>query len=107
KDADLVDPDAVRRLFAEARPEVVFHLAAEVGGIGANRSQPGRYWFANLAMGLNVLEQSRSSGVEKLLLLGTVCAYPEETTIPFRETDIWDGFPERTNAPYGVAKRAL
>jgi GDP-L-fucose synthase len=107
RDYDLIDPAAVRRLFADARPELVFHLAAEVGGIGANRENPGRYWHANLAMGLNVLEESRRAGVEKLVLVGTICAYPELTPVPFREHDLWAGYPESTNAPYGVAKRAL
>ena len=107
RDYDLIDPAAVRRLFADARPELVFHLAAEVGGIGANRENPGRYWHANLAMGLNALEESRGAGVEKLVLVGTICAYPELTPVPFREDDLWAGYPEPTNAPYGVAKRAL
>lgn len=104
---DLVDAGATRRLFDAARPEVVFHLAAEVGGIGANRANPGRYWYANLAMGLNVLEASRRAAVEKLVLVGTVCAYPKLTAVPFRETDLWTGYPEETNAPYGVAKPLL
>lgn len=107
RDYDLIDPAATRRLFADARPELVFHLAAEVGGIGANREHPGRYWHANLAMGLNVLEESRTVGVGKLVLVGTICAYPELTPVPFREDDLWAGYPEPTNAPYGVAKRAL
>lgn len=107
RDYDLIDPAATRRLFADARPEIVFHLAAEVGGIGANREHPGRYWHANLAMGLNVLEESRTVGVGKLVLVGTICAYPELTPVPFREDDLWAGYPEPTNAPYGVAKRAL
>ncbi len=99
-------PDA-ERLFADARPELVFHLAAEVGGIGANRSNPGRYWYANLMMGAHVLEQSRRAGVEKLVVLGTVCAYPKHAAVPFRESELWNGFPEETNAPYGVAKKTL
>ena len=107
RDYDLIDPAATRRLFADARPELVFHFAAEVGGIGANREHPGRYWHANLAMGLNVLEESRRAAVEKLVLVGTICAYPELTPVPFREDDLWAGYPEPTNAPYGVAKRAL
>ena len=106
-DYDLThEPDAVR-LFADAEPEVVFHLAAEVGGIGANRANPGRYWFANLAMGVNVLEQSRLTGVRKLVIAGTVCAYPKFTPVPFHEDDLWNGYPEETNAPYGIAKKAL
>jgi GDP-L-fucose synthase len=106
-DYDLTDAVDAERLFADARPELVVHLAAEVGGIGANRSNPGRYWYANLTMGLNVLEASRRAGVEKLVLLGTVCAYPKHTPVPFREEDLWNGYPEETNAPYGVAKKAL
>jgi GDP-L-fucose synthase len=107
RDYDLTDPAATHQLFADARPELVFHLAAEVGGIAANRANPGRYWYANLAMGLNVLEESRKSGVEKVILLGTICAYPKLTPVPFREESLWAGYPEETNAPYGVAKRAL
>ena len=104
---DLTDPRSVDELFSDARPELVFHLAAEVGGIGANRANPGRYWYANLMMGANVLESSRRAGVGKLVLVGTICAYPKYTPVPFREDDLWAGFPEETNAPYGVAKRAL
>jgi len=106
-DYDLTDPAAVSRLFAERRPEVVIHLAAEVGGIGANRARPGRFFYANMAMGLHVVEQSRLAGVEKLVSVGTVCAYPKYTPVPFDEADLWNGFPEETNAPYGVAKKAL
>jgi GDP-L-fucose synthase len=104
---DLTAADDVARLFADARPELVVHLAAEVGGIGANRANPGRYWYANLLMGVHVLEQSRVHGVRKLVLLGTICSYPKHAPIPFREEDLWSGFPEETNAPYGVAKKAL
>ncbi len=107
RDHDLVDPSASRRLFEATRPDVVFHLAAEVGGIGANRAAPGRFWYANLAMGMNVLEECRRFGVRKLVLVGTVCAYPKETRVPFRERDLWSGYPDESNAPYGVAKRAL
>lgn len=107
RDYDLVDAAAARRLFEHTRPELVLHLAAEVGGIGANRVNPGRYWYANLAMGLNVLEECRRVGVHKLVLLGTVCAYPKLTPLPFHEDDLWAGYPDETNAPYGVAKRAL
>ena len=96
-----------QRLFADAKPELVFHLAAEVGGIGANRANPGRYWYANTAMGTNVLEQSRLAEVRKLVLLGTICSYPKFAPTPFKEDDLWDGYPEETNAPYGVAKKAL
>ncbi len=107
RDCDLTDAGQVERLFSEARPELVFHLAAEVGGIGANSANPGRYWYANLLMGANVLEESRKAGVGKLVIVGTVCAYPKLTPVPFREDDLWNGYPEETNAPYGVAKKAL
>ena len=107
RDYDLTDMGAAARIFADAKPELVVHLAAEVGGIGANRSNPGRYWFANLLMGAHVLEQSRLHGVEKLVLAGTVCSYPKHTPVPFHEGDLWNGFPEETNAPYGVAKKAV
>jgi GDP-L-fucose synthase len=106
-DYDLTEAADAARLFADARPDVVIHLAAEVGGIGANQANPGRYWYANLLMGTHVLEQSRLHGVDKLVLLGTICSYPKHAPIPFREDDLWNGFPEETNAPYGVAKKAL
>ena len=104
---DLTREEDTVRLFREAQPEVVFHLAAEVGGIGANRANPGRYWYANLLMGAHVLKAARSAGVRKLVLAGTVCAYPKFAPIPFREDDLWNGFPEETNAPYGVAKKSV
>jgi GDP-L-fucose synthase len=107
RDYDLTQEADVDRLYDDARPELVFHLAAEVGGIGANRTQPGRYWYANLVMGANVLEQARVHGVAKTVLLGTICAYPKFTPVPFREDELWNGYPEETNAPYGVAKKAL
>jgi GDP-L-fucose synthase len=107
RDYDLTHWTDVERLFADARPELVLHLAAEVGGIGANRDNPGRYWYANLMMGAHVLEQSRLHGVEKLVVAGTVCAYPKHTPVPFREDELWNGYPEETNAPYGVAKKTL
>jgi GDP-L-fucose synthase len=106
-DYDLTRRDDAERLFADARPELVFHLAAEVGGIGANQANPGRYWYANLMMGTHVLELSRLGGVEKVVLAGTVCAYPKHTPVPFREADLWNGYPEETNAPYGLAKKTL
>ena len=106
-DYDLTHASDVARLFEDARPELVFHLAAEVGGIGANRANPGRYWYANLMMGAHVLEQARLCGTGKVVLAGTVCAYPKFATVPFREDELWDGYPEETNAPYGVAKKAL
>jgi len=106
-DYDLTVPSETERLFADAKPDLVFHLAAEVGGIGANMANPGRYWYANLMMGTHVLEQSRRAGIEKLVLVGTICSYPKFAPVPFREDDLWDGYPEETNAPYGVAKKAL
>ena len=106
-DYDLTLSESAARLFDDAAPELVFHLAAEVGGIGANRSNPGRYWFANLAMGLNILEQARLHETAKLVIAGTVCSYPKFAPVPFSETTLWDGYPEETNAPYGVAKKAV
>lgn len=91
----------------EAGPQIVVHLAAEVGGIGANRANPGRYFYANAAMGINVIEESRRVGVDKVVQVGTVCAYPKHTPVPFREDDLWNGYPEETNAPYGIAKKSL
>ena len=106
-DYDLTTMEDTARLFDETAPELVFHLAAEVGGIGANRANPGRYWYANLMMGAHVLEQARIHGTRKLAMAGTVCSYPKFTPVPFREDDLWSGYPEETNAPYGVAKKAL
>src|SRR3954451_20223122 len=106
-DYDLTHAEHVARLFADARPQTVIHLAAEVGGIGANRANPGRYWYANLMMGAHLIEQARVSKLEKLVLAGTICAYPKFAPVPFKEDDLWDGYPEETNAPYGVAKKAL
>ena len=107
KDTDLTDANAVAQMFEEQKPDRVFHLAAEVGGIGANRDNPGRYWYANLMMGVNVLEQARIHSTEKVVMVGTICSYPKFAPIPFREETLWDGYPEETNAPYGVAKKAL
>ena len=107
REYDLTRADAVARLFNEARPEIVIHLAAEVGGIGANQKQPGRFFYANMAMGLNLIEEAGLRGVKKFVQVGTVCAYPKHCEVPFREEDLWNGYPEETNAPYGVAKRAL
>jgi GDP-L-fucose synthase len=107
RDYDLTREADAERLFADAKPELVFHLAAEVGGIGANRSNPGRYWYANLMMGAHVLEQARAHGVSKVVVVGTVCAYPKFTPVPFHEDDLWAGYPEETNAPYGVAKKSI
>lgn len=107
RDYDLTVMDDTARLFADASPELVFHLAAEVGGIGANRANPGRYWYANLMMGAHVLEQARLHGTGKLVIAGTICAYPKLAPVPFSEDDLWNGYPEETNAPYGVAKKAI
>ena len=104
---DLTVAADTERLFADARPDLVLHLAAEVGGIGANQANPGRYWYANLMMGVHVLEQSRLHGVGKVVVIGTICAYPKFAPVPFREEDLWDGYPEETNAPYGIAKKTL
>jgi GDP-L-fucose synthase len=107
RDYDLTRFDDAERMFRDARPELVFHLAAEVGGIGANQANPGRYWYANLMMGAHVLELTREHGVPKLVVAGTVCAYPKVTPVPFREEELWNGYPEETNAPYGVAKKSV
>ncbi|HEX9599655.1 MAG TPA: NAD-dependent epimerase/dehydratase family protein, partial [Gaiellaceae bacterium] len=106
-DYDLTKWEDAERLFKDARPERVFHLAGEVGGIGANRVNPGRFWYANLMMGAHVLELSREHELGKLVIAGTVCAYPKFAPVPFREDDLWNGYPEETNAPYGVAKKAI
>jgi GDP-L-fucose synthase len=107
REYDLTRWDDTERLFHYAKPDLVLHLAAEVGGIGANRANPGRYWYANLMMGAHVIEQSRLHGVDKLVVLGTVCAYPKFAPVPFKEDDLWNGYPEETNAPYGIAKKTL
>ena len=105
-DYDLVhEADAVR-MYDDLRPDVVLHLAGEVGGIGANRANPGRYFYANMAMALNLIEQARARGIRKFVQVGTICAYPKHTPVPFHEEDLWNGYPEETNAPYGVAKKA-
>ena len=106
-DYDLTSMDDAARMFEDARAELVFHLAAEVGGIGANRANPGRYWYANLMMGAHVLEQARLHETPKLVIVGTVCAYPKFAPVPFSEADLWNGYPEETNAPYGVAKKTI
>jgi len=106
-DYDLRRADAVERLFAELRPQVVIHLAAVVGGIGANRERPGEFFYDNLMMGAQLMEISRQRGVEKFVAIGTVCAYPKFTPVPFKEDDLWNGYPEETNAPYGLAKKML
>ncbi|MCA9070473.1 MAG: GDP-L-fucose synthase [Planctomycetaceae bacterium] len=107
RDYDLSTEDGVRRMYDDMEPEMVIHLAAEVGGIGANREHPGRFFYKNMAMGLHLIEHGRLNGVQKFVQAGTVCAYPKFTSVPFREEDLWNGYPEETNAPYGVAKKAL
>ncbi len=107
RDYDLVSGDAVRRLYRDARPHVVLHLAARVGGIGANRDNPGSFFYDNLMMGVQLMEEGRRAGLEKFVAVGTVCAYPKFTPVPFREDDLWNGYPEETNAPYGLAKKML
>jgi GDP-L-fucose synthase len=106
RDYDLTKEADVVRLYRDAKPDVVIHLAAEVGGIGANQANPGRYFFANMAMALHLIEHGRLHGIRKFVQTGTICAYPKFTPIPFREEHLWDGYPEETNAPYGVAKKA-
>jgi GDP-L-fucose synthase len=107
RECDLLDPAAAVRFIREHRPDGVIHMAAKVGGIGANRKHPGYFFYTNMAMGLHLVEACRSEAVAKLLVLGTVCAYPKFCPVPFREDSIWDGYPEETNAPYGIAKKAL
>jgi GDP-L-fucose synthase len=107
RDYDLTRADAVDRLFVEHRPEVLIHMAAVVGGIGANRANPGRFFYENAIMGIQLIEGARRHGVEKTIVLGTICAYPKSTLVPFHEEDLWNGYPEETNAPYGIAKKAL
>jgi len=106
-DYDLRRADAVARMYADARPEIVIHLAATVGGIGANRENPGRFFYDNLTMGVELMEQARQRGVAKFVAVGTVCAYPKFTPVPFKEDDLWSGYPEETNAAYGLAKKML
>ncbi len=106
-DYDLTTEAGVRRAYDDARPDVVFHLAAEVGGIGANQAHPGRFFFANMAMGLLLIEEGRRRGLKRFVQTGTICAYPKFTPVPFREEELWNGYPEETNAPYGIAKKAL
>ena len=107
RDYDLTIEADVERLYDTARPDVVIHLAAEVGGIGANMAHPGRFFYANMAMGLHLVEHARRRSLRKFVHTGTVCAYPKHCPVPFREEDIWNGYPEETNAPYGVAKKAI
>ena len=104
---DLTKQENVRHVLKTYKPKVIVHLAARVGGIGANRLNPGLFIYENLAMGVNLIEESRLMGVEKFVMVGTVCAYPKHTPVPFKEEDIWNGYPEETNAPYGIAKKTL
>ncbi|MDA8079509.1 MAG: GDP-L-fucose synthase [Nitrospiraceae bacterium] len=107
KEYDLVKGDDVRRLYRDVSPDMVIHLAAVVGGIGANRENPGKFFYDNLMMGVQLIEEGRLAGIEKFVCVGTICAYPKFTPVPFTEDHLWDGYPEETNAPYGIAKKAL
>jgi GDP-L-fucose synthase len=107
KEYDLTHEAGAQRLYKDFKPDVILHLAAEVGGIGANRDNPGRYFFANMSMGMHLIEGAREHGLKKFVQVGTICAYPKFTPVPFKEEDLWNGYPEETNAPYGVAKKAL
>ncbi len=107
REYDLVQMEAVQRLYADARPDIVLHLAARVGGIGANQANPGRFFYDNLMMGAQLMEIGRRNNVKKFVALSTICAYPKFTPIPFREEDLWNGYPEETNAPYGLAKKMM
>lgn len=107
KEYDLTDPQSIRRLFEKHAPEVLIHCAAVVGGIGANRTYPGSFFYENAVMGIQLIEAARRYGVGKTVVLGTICAYPKFASAPFQETDLWNGYPDETNAPYGIAKKAL
>lgn len=104
---DLRERADLRRMYDDAAPDLLIHLAAVVGGIGANRENPGRYFYDNLMMGVQLIDEARIRGVEKVVALGTICAYPKFTPVPFREDDLWNGYPEETNAPYGLAKKMM
>ncbi len=107
EDYNLVDMEAVRRLYKDANPDIVIHLAAKVGGIGANRENPGSFFYDNLMMGVQLMEIGRREKIEKFVAIGTICCYPKHTPVPFKENNLWDGYPEETNAPYGLAKKML
>lgn len=107
QDYDLVHMDAIKQLYIDARPDIVLHLAARVGGIGANQANPGKFFYDNLMMGTQLMEIGRQAGVEKFVAVGTICAYPKFCPVPFKEEDIWNGYPEETNAPYGLAKKMM
>lgn len=104
---DLTQPEAIHRMLESSRPDVIIHLAAQVGGIGANRARPAEFFYNNLMMGVMLMHQAWQSGVAKFVALGTICAYPKFTPVPFKEEDLWNGYPEETNAPYGLAKKML
>ena len=106
-ECDLLDPDAIDRALTSFNADMVIHMAATVGGIGANQREPGRFFYENMMMGVQLIEAARRHSVDKTVVLGTVCAYPKHTPVPFHEADIWNGYPEETNAPYGIAKKAL
>ena len=107
KDYDLVDNEACKRLYKDAKPDIVIHLAVQVGGIGANIKNPGKFFYDNLMMGVQMIEQGRQYGLEKFVAIGSICSYPKFTPVPFKEEDFWKGYPEETNAPYGLAKKML
>src|ERR1051326_1648092 len=107
KDYDLVQMDAVKQLYSDSAPDMIIHLAARVGGIGANQANPGKFFYDNLMMGTQLIEVGRQRGLKKFVALGTICAYPKFASIPFKEDDIWNGYPEETNAPYGLAKKMM
>lgn len=107
EDYDLREKEAIARMYEDSRPNIVIHLAAVVGGIGANRAHPGQFFYDNIIMGIQLIEQARHLGIEKFVCVGTICAYPKFTPVPFSEDDLWNGYPEETNAPYGIAKKAL
>ncbi|MBN2121126.1 MAG: GDP-L-fucose synthase [Candidatus Omnitrophica bacterium] len=107
EDYNLVEIEAVKRLYQDSKPDIVIHLAAQVGGIGANRENPGKFFYDNLMMGVQMIEEARKRSIEKFVAIGTICAYPKFTPLPFKEENLWDGYPEETNAPYGLAKKML
>jgi len=104
---DLRDRDAIIRMYKDSKPEIVIHLAAVVGGIGANRENPGKFFYDNAIMGIQLIEYARQFGIKKFVCIGLICAYPKYTPVPFKEEDLWNGYPEETNAPYGLAKKML
>jgi len=107
EDYNLVSYAACKKVYEDSRPDIVIHLAARVGGIGANRENPGKFFYENLMMGVQMMDLGRQRGIEKFVAIGTICAYPKFTPVPFKEEDLWDGYPEETNAPYGLAKKML